>query len=475
MEDAYPLPDRLAPGARVALLALLVATQVLLLSLPNKLTPAILFFVGLAALSYLVRGRAVEKAFVLAVFVASYVRYEDWGSLLRPEFCFPSLGVLLWLAYRAVSPATEPRRLSSLEILILLLIALAVFQAAVGVLHERSPALIVRELSYYLYFLVAVVVARSDLSESGIKAVFGAIVISTLLIVLSYFRVYVSFGGTRRPASDQQHMLNIAVPFLAAFYLRETRQVRKLGYGIALILMLFATYITLTRALWIYIPFSLLLLFFLLFRHKHVAFPRVTAIVLAATALIVILVKGADLLAVQRRRMGAVTVGERAETFRNLSEDLSLIARYDLGLQVVERWSRQPILGTGLGDHVHYRLFNTETPLYILDSSYLTVLWKLGLVGLILLVGLYAVFLKRVWFVYRHAQSDFQVLCAAGTFVAFAALVMIGIESSILIGYRFNLVWAILMGVFEHWARQIKRGRTLVGATAASAASPPAN
>jgi hypothetical protein len=50
------------------------------------------------------------------------------------------------------------------------------------------------------------------------------------------------------------------------------------------------------------------------------------------------------------------------------------------------------------------------------------------------------------------------MLCAVSTFVAFVALLIIGVESGILANYRFNLLWAVLMGIFDRWARKIRQG-----------------
>jgi hypothetical protein len=82
-----------------------------------------------------------------------------------------------------------------------------------------------------------------------------------------------------------------------------------------------------------------------------------------------------------------------------------------------------------MGDFMHYRGADVFGAFYLLDSSYLSVLWKPGLLGLLAFLLLWALFPKQIWFVYRHATDRFQVLCAAAMFVAFIGLVMIGIES----------------------------------------------
>jgi len=60
-----------------------------------------------------------------------------------------------------------------------------------------------------------------------------------------------------------------------------------------------------------------------------------------------------------------------------------------------------------MGDFVHYRRADVFSAFCQLDPSYLSVLRKLGLLGLL----------------------PFLLLCAAAIFVAFMGLVLIGIES----------------------------------------------
>jgi O-antigen ligase len=175
-----------------------------------------------------------------------------------------------------------------------------------------------------------------------------------------------------------------------------------------------------------------------------------------------------------RRASGkaAKALAGRAESLRSLSEDVSLLARVDFGLQAVSRWSRNPILGEGLGTFLHYRIADPRPGFPVMDNSYLNTVWKLGLLGLLPFLALYALFLKRIWFVYRHARDEFQMLCAAGTFVAFVMLIILGVESGVLVVYRFNLLWAALMGIFERWAYQIRQSAKEQGMEAVPTSAP---
>lgn len=449
-------------------LVLLAAVQLSLLIWARRPIIYLLTIGGLASFVYLLSGRAIEKLLLLTVAIACLQVHENWNDSLR-LYALPALlaGFLL-IAQSVVRPSVSVQqsaanlpkslttfRLSPLEALILSLVGIALIQAFSGISQGHPVWDVVSELTYYLFFLIAIVAYRNPLSRTGTRQLFILIIAVTLFICLSYLRVFVATAGTKRPANLQQHMLNLGIPLLAAFYFRESRRLPKLLFSILLAIAAAGTYVTLTRALWIYVPLSLIILGVMLVRHKHITLPVNT--ILAAGLMVIALLAVNRFQAERAAARKGTELSARAETLRSLGQDLSILARIDLAQQTLRQWRQHPILGTGLGGAVRYRIFTGDlNRFHHLDSSYLTVLWKLGLVGLAVFVALYVIFLQRTWYVYRHTTDTFQLLVAAGTFAAFVSLVIIGIESGILAIYRFNLVWASLMGIFERWYYEMK-------------------
>lgn len=447
-----------ANAGRGLVFTALVAIQVLLFVQSDRTGLQVAAPLALLLMAYVLSGRAVERLLELSVIVLALLPYEFLWGVFKPELLLPAGALVLWLGETLTARPNRVPRLSRLEWTIIALTLAAVIGALNGLGHERFRIQVGRELQLYLCFPVALLAARTEWSEAGLRRLFGLILLVTVVVSLQYLATFAAWGAERRAASDQQHLLNLAVPLLAAFYLRARGSWQRLGYGVLLIVLAAGTYVTQTRALWLYVPFSVILLAIMLVRHGHVRFPRRTVLVLAGLLVAVVALRGPQDATVASRGATQEAFAGRAETFKNLDQDLSLLARYELALQAYAKWRSSPVIGTGLGDWVRYRLLFHAAPDYLLDFSYLTVLWKTGLVGLVPFLILYGLFMQRLWYVYRHATDEFQMLCAAATFTAFVALLMIGIESGILIGYRFNLLWALLMGVFERWYRQLRAG-----------------
>lgn len=467
--------SRSLPG--IALFLLLVGLQLTLLAGPRHVLLSLGLIAGLATIAYLVTGYALERALLLAILVACLEPTEIGRRLLSLAVLFPLLAGFLWLLDRLTARATpalgrnsklETRNsalhipLGPAETLALLLVAVAALEAISGWAHGYDPNDVRYEFNQYAYYLLVIIAARTEFTQRGIRNVIVAIIGATALVAVQYIHIYIAYGGAQRPASDQQHLLNLAIPLLVAFIPGQEKPLLKAACVSLLILMALAVYVSLTRAMWLYIPLSVLLVLVLLYRRRlfRPAAGITTVVLLLALALGGLKVSG--ILTSGRNASRPLPMVGRARSLQNLTQDPSLILRYDLALQVLDRWRHHPLLGCGLGDFVRYRLLSDRIHRNLLDSTYITVLWKLGLVGLVIFCALYAVFLQRLYFVYRHAQNQFQIACAAGTFAAFIALIITGVESGVLCAYRFNLVWAILMGIFERWAREIKYAKSRI-------------
>ena len=442
----------------LALLAgLLTAAATLALITLNSQRASLLVILALAALVLLTSGRAFEKSILLTVVVACLMPGEAIRHLpLKPEEVMP-LVALFFLALRPRDPArpSAVSRLSATEFWVVLLIAVALQGAIHGSTAGHPFDHVIDEFALYLQFAIAIVVIRGNLSERGIKYVLWGLVIATLLVSVRYLDIFVTYHGLHRATSDQQHLLNLTIPVLFAFALLA-RNWRERVIALLLALpMLPAAYVTQTRAIWLYAPFSIFLLAALYVFHHHVNLRNLAAfgIAVAVAALAV----GGYILLTKGMSMGHATIAARAGTLGKLGTDLSLAVRVDMGFQALKRGLTAPIWGSGLGDYLRPNIVYLRLDAYFLDFTYVWVFWKLGLLGLVAVVGLYAVFMNRVWFVYRRTTDLFQRRVAAGVFVSFVALLIIGFESGILTNFRFNLVWATLMGIFELWKQRIEK------------------
>ncbi len=421
-------------------------------------TPRIagLAVVGLGVFVYFAYGNVYEKSLLLTLVVACLLPNEMPRRIIKPEEVMPLVALVsLALRPRDTSRPSAVSRLSATELWVVLLIA-AAFQGAVhGMAAGFPPSHIVDEFGLYLEFAVAIIIVRGNLSERGIRHLLWGLVIATLLVSAQYLNMFAAYGGLRRAVSDQQHLLNIAIPLLFAFALLSKNIRARAGALVMVLPMLLATYVTQTRALWLYIPLSVVLLVALAVVYHQM---KLRELVLAGTLLLAGVIALVGYVTLTRGfGAGHQAIAARAGTLKQLGADVSLAVRVESGFQALKRALTAPLLGCGLGDHFRPNLVYLTSVSYFLDFSYLQVFWKLGVLGLASLIALYAVFMNRIWFVYRRTDDLFQRQVAAGVLVSFVSLLIIGFESGILTNFRFNLVWAVLMGVFELWKQRIEK------------------
>jgi len=148
------------------------------------------------------------------------------------------------------------------------------------------------------------------------------------------------------------------------------------------------------------------------------------------------------------------SVETRVESLTSLQGDHSLLMRANSYWQVVQKIRERPWLGHGLGDSATYRFFGQYATQTNVDSTYLTILWKMGIVGLIPFLVLYFLFLRRAFFIYRWEQNVFFKIFSIGILSAMTAFLILGTISPILITSRFNFLFAILFAVTEIVSRR---------------------
>lgn len=401
MGSAPACPANSRPERLAFLGGVTVAIGTLALVALEKTLVTQLALITLGAAIFFAYGRAYEKALLLTVVVAGLLPHETNRFGIKPEELMPLCALfVLMLRPRTPTRLNASPRLSATELWVVLLVA-AAFQGLVhGLAAGFPPGQVLNEFGLYLEFAAVFIVVRGNLSERGIKYVLWGLVITTLLVSLKYLNLFVVHGGLRRATSDQQHLLNVAIPLLFAFILLAENWRERLVALLLVVPMLPATYVTQTRAIWLYVPISVVLLAVIYVRHRHVRMRNLALLgILSAAGILVI---GGYILLTHGAHVGHEAIAERAGSMKELSRDLSLAQRVDLGFQAYEKALTSPIWGRGLGDHLRFRIVRWGGNLYVMDFSYMWVFWKLGVIGLTPLVILYLVFMNRVWFVYRR-------------------------------------------------------------------------
>ncbi|MEO0072520.1 MAG: O-antigen ligase family protein [candidate division WOR-3 bacterium] len=447
-------------SVKLLLVAVLIELVILLTYavLPAKLN---IFVYGCLVISffYLLIPNPVAASIVLSVIIAILLP-KTYGRPLGIKFeeIFPLLtGFFLLLEYFRGSLKLRPIGKIGQGLLLFLIVAFISF--ATGLLKGRNSILVVDELLMMLAWGYYLFVVEANLTFSEQKYIVKALIFASFIVSLFYIYKFISLHGLTRFRTDQQHIFNVTIPVLFAVILYYPKNYIKILAALLMIPMILAVYITLTRALWIFIPLSLLgqYLFYIKEQKKFQTLFRgvLPVIIIVALSIIGLLVLN-KLLGVQ------TLLEKRLQTFKFLEYDPSLMARAELGLYIYKRLRTGFLFGSGLGDFLRYRYFPTlgRFNVYWLDNTYLQLLWKTGVIGTILFLLFLFHFFKRVKYLMTLSNTPFIKILGTSLFFSFFALALSSLQCGILIGYRFNFVWATLFALVEICSQECKNRTT---------------
>ncbi len=402
---------------------------------------------------------SVEKVLILtliyvAVLPIESYRYPQLPIAAQPKViaAFLFLLLFLWLA-RSSLREELPAFTTSMDWLFASFLAVTVIAGVVGHLRSHDIGVLARDFQPLAYYGVYFLVVNSVSDRGWTRDLFIALTAITLVISAEYVYILarmVTGAGTLMPrlVTRQANLALISIPFLTstALFARSGRQkVLCLALSFPVIVM---AIISLQRALWIALLFSVLVVLSLVAAgRERLSTKRVFRLVALSLALVlaasVVGVKSLQRIAGSR---AGTTVAARALTIGALTRDAAVAMRFVEYRAVMEHIRQHPLLGNGLGS-LFYSRFGGFKP--FVDSSYITLWWKTGLVGLAILLWLMAVFLHRCFRLYRESSDEAVRIIAVGVLGCFAGLLFVAVSSAILVRYRFNIIWAVIIGTVE--------------------------
>lgn len=432
-----------------------IALFVALVLSPAKISLAII--AGLISLIFILIYPDLQVAvIILSIFTAIVLtRPTGRGLIFKVEELFPLVAFLLFII-ATFQGETSNRSIGKIGYWLITFLIVVIISGIIGILKERSRILVFDEAMMFWAWGIYFIVVKSKLSQEQIKHILIAIIISSLIVSLYYIFEFAMIRGSTRFRTDQQHIFNFTIPLLFAFILYYPKKIIRTIAILLIVPMIIAVYITLTRALWILVPLAIFLqyLYFMkdVLRKTHLLNYVLPILIIGMIGILgIMLLQG--LFGISN------LLSERFATLKILEYDISLLARAELSRYVLERVHNAPIFGVGLADFLRYQYFPTlgRFNVYWLDNTYMQLIWKTGIIGILLFLIVLYYFLRRTWFVLRNANTPFDKIVGSSVFSSFVALAISGLQCGILVGYRFNFVWAALMAIVEIRAQEIEK------------------
>ncbi len=439
--------------------AVLSVGAVLLLALPLVYFRNIpylwllLAMIGLAAVPFMMN---VETVLCLTAFYMTAFEIPLFKGIAFPisvnYFVIDAGLVLVFLLYlwRICIAGREDPSDGSLDRAFFLFFLVVVFSFILGLMRGNDPRLVQKETRILLYYATYFVAVRTLSGEKQMKFFSLTLLAAALLSSLDSIYTYRSLNVIRF-VSRQIHMVLLVTPFLIAAFLLDRRPVRRAMIVLALVPIALCVVASQTRGTWVAMLIAVLIALTLgmILRWREAGRWRTLATTLVFLGLI---------LAVSLKVIGTMStariefVGSRLESISHLETDYSMMMRAQQYLTVADAILKSPWLGNGLGSTATYRIFGVYSTQNNVDSTYLTMLWKMGFLGLVVFLVLYWLFMKRAFLVYRHASTLFERIYSTGVLSAMSALLILGVISPVLMTYRFNFIFGILFAMTDRLA-----------------------
>jgi len=434
----------------------LIQLGLLVLPIPVFGQAAVALLVLITVSLYVVMS-SVSNATLFLIFVSTIIPgYVSEDFLILPmDFKFAE-GLFMAVMFLALLTALKDRVALPQTLLdrpVTLFLVLVIFSCGIGIYLGHSVSQLLRDVRYPLYYGLFFVVTAFFPRGKHITLL-NMIILIAFIVGLEYLvefmlAINLSVSGTfERVARVEGLLLPIGTLMVGAAWLYAPGRHIRLVSGIALIPIALAFVLTVGRGMWISAGAGLFALGFLyLWDRQRVGLRNVWVIAGIPTMVILIgfafqAVTETGVVAVAARRLA------RIQTFE---EDHSISGRLVSYRNALTKILHRPVLGGGHGETVTFPVVKTAVPhiaiLGAVDNVYLTILLRMGIVGLAAFLWMY---LKGLWLAYRlFQQSDRQDtrFFAASFFSVYAAMLVYGMADSTMMTTRMIFIHAASLGI----------------------------
>jgi len=307
-------------------------------------------------------------------------------------------------------------------------------------------------LSLYIYYFIYV--NRFQLSD--LQTLINALSIITIFVSIEYIMLAFSEATSgsiliKRVVTQQPHVAQISLPIFASYLFFPNAISKKILATIALIPLAGMIFFSQQRGLWVGITFSLILVGGFAFIKEQISLKKITKYI--TIILLIILILFLLFLIFDKLFFGSIfiTFLSRVKTLSTLSADPSTNIRLAEIIRAFKQWDNNIVtvcFGTGLG--AAYESVDLTRPNHFsVDNSYAFILWKMGIVGLIVFLLIIYSFFKKGLYVFKKSNNTEHRQIVAALMSGFGGLLIIALTNTCVARYRFIIIWSLIIAIIE--------------------------
>jgi len=376
--------------------------------------------------------------------------------LLVAGFAF----ALIDLVYRRGLDFTRTR----CDRLVVLFLAAMILSVLVGLYRDNDPSVVLRNARYCFYYVAFFLTTQAVDGRAAVRLFVPLLIAAGVAVGAEYILEFIGAidlsTGSRfvRLGRRQGVFLPVALLLVANIFLHDPRRWGRAAPFALFLFMGVAFALTLGRGMWVAFALGLVVTVWLRECGLPAGQRRLWRAVVVVVSLLAVLL-GA-ILFFQRLTGSAISAHavERSRTFVDYTRDVQVLGRILNYATALEAIAEHPVLGNGQGRTLTSYSYDPDTGRFntwtswTVDSLYLTLWLKMGLVGLLAFLALCAQVLWQAHAAFRRAaEPSTRAFAAAGIAVLLAMLVL-GLSDGSMVNGRFAMVFAVLFGLLARLA-----------------------
>ena len=297
---------------------------------------------------------------------------------------------------------------------------------------------------YLMIFPIMYLIRRTE----QYKIIFLFLLIVVIFSSFEYL-LFNIIGSMGRFVTFQSGFFPIAIGVLLAYTLYSKKLPEKL-LGIAILVTIIAgTFITLTRSLWATTFLVVIFVFlFYIISQRHVTLTKLLLLLFVIVLPFLLLRDTGN--RIDESTSQSKIVKYRTQSVTDPLEDSSFLMRVEFAMYSIERFLDSPFIGQGLGDYLKYKIFlESNKPNYYMDSTWLYLLWKGGIIGFVLFAWMYFRFFKVTFHNLMNTEDTNVKIINLGLLAGLLGLSILGVLSPLLIKYKTNALLAFIFAYVE--------------------------
>ena len=324
-----------------------------------------------------------------------------------------------------------------------------VFSTSKGIIRGYDFKYILDETVKYLYYPIAFYFFLSFLNSKQdidyIKKIFNFIIIFSIIATIEIISLYLFITKGERVLTRQGNIILIGLITSMAFFRGVDKKslFERIYYFLSAVLISIGILVTMQRSLWLSTIFAIFVYFLLDFIIRKKEFKKVLI-----NSLLILFILFSTFIVFNKINKGTEVIVERTENIQQGKVDISLAMRLYSFYKVFKMTKNNFLFGRGIGDSTIFPLLSSNKKSFV-DNSFITLYWKMGLVGITLFIILFFKVFAKLIYIMKKSTDAFITTASIIIFSIFAGELLNSMACVVLTQYHYNFIWAFFIAVTE--------------------------